>query len=219
MARQTNIFKNLRIIEDEDSNDVNMDRKATKKLREIESLKNKDKKDLTDSEKEKISKEQYWKNILDPVKESIKESIKDTKKRLKKEKERDKIKQRRRREKEIILEEDCKKREEEERKRQKEREERYEEYKRREEEERERREEEEYTRQQEEHIKQKEYYPIELEYKQILKEFCGNLGKTFRKCSLKYHPDRNIGNEELANENQKKLLEIHEKFSRKRPFE
>ena len=91
MARQTNIFKNLRIIEDEDSNDVNMDRKATKKLREIESLKNKEKKDLTDSEKEKISKEQYWKDILDPVKESIKESIKETKKRLKKEKEKERV--------------------------------------------------------------------------------------------------------------------------------
>lgn len=208
MARQTNIFKNLRIIEDEDSNDVNMDRKATKKLREIESLKNKDKKDLTDSEKEKISKEQYWKDILDPVKESMKESIKEAKKRLKKEKEKEKIKERRRREKERILEEEFKKREEEEIKRQKERQQRYEEYKRQEEE-RERREEE----------TNKEYYPIDLEYKQILKEFGGNLGKTFRKCSLKYHPDRNIGNEELANENQKKLLEVHEKYSKKRPLE
>jgi len=215
MARQTNIFKNLRIIEDEDSNDVNIERKATKKLREIESLKNKEKKDLTDSEKEKISKEQYWKDILDPVKESIKESIKDTKKRLKKEKEKEKIKERRRREKERILEE--------ERKRQKERDERFEEYKRqykererREEEERERYEEEEERERQEQYIKQKEYYQIELEYKQNLKEFGGNLGKTFRKCSLKYHPDRNIGNEELANENQKKLLEIHEKYSKKK---
>ena len=39
MSRHTNIFTNLNIIEDDESTNVNIERKATKKLREIESLK------------------------------------------------------------------------------------------------------------------------------------------------------------------------------------
>jgi len=54
---------------------------------------------------------------------------------------------------------------------------------------------------------------IETEYLKQSKKFNGNKDKVFRKLSLKYHPDKNIGNEKLANENQKKLSEIHEKYS------
>jgi hypothetical protein len=91
MARPINIFRGLHIDEEEEPNKINIERKATKKLREIESLKKKDKNDLTDTEKEKISTENYWRDILNPPeKEEYKESLKEKEKRLKKEKERQK---------------------------------------------------------------------------------------------------------------------------------
>ena len=51
-----------------------------------------------------------------------------------------------------------------------------------------------------------------------MKQYNGNKDKVFRICSLKYHPDRNIGNEMKANENQKVLLEIYKNIQNKITF-
>jgi hypothetical protein len=58
-------------------------------------------------------------------------------------------------------------------------------------------------------------HPVEVEYKKKVKEYDGNTDKAFRVCSRKYHPDKNIGNEVEATENQKKLAEVHEGYSKK----
>jgi len=191
MSKYTNTFRVLQSEEEEEcSKQVNMERKATKKLREIESLKKKNIKDLTDSEKEKIASEKVWRDILNPPpKEPPKESIKEQKKRLKKEK-------------------DIRRRKEEAERFKKEREE-YE-YLRKESEKQAKKEAEERRKREEEHERQNN--PIEFEYKKRLQEYDGNTERAFRKCSLKFHPDKNIGNEKVANENQRKLLDIHEKY-------
>jgi len=189
MARHTNIFKNLHIYEDEEIKQINMERKATKKLREIESLNKKSKNDLTDSEKEKISEEKYWKDILNPPpKEPYKASFKQQQQWEKLAKRWEK---------------------EEERKRQKQ-----EELKRLQEEDKRLAEEQKRLVEENEH----KLYPIEYEYKKQLKESNGNTKKAFHKCSLIFHPDKNIGNELVATENQKKLSEIHEKYVFKNSF-
>jgi DnaJ-class molecular chaperone len=51
-----------------------------------------------------------------------------------------------------------------------------------------------------------------------LKECNGDTNKAFRKCSFKYHPDKNINNKN-AKDNQQKLLEIHEIYSKMEIFE
>jgi hypothetical protein len=206
-----NIFINI-YIEDEESTHINMERKANKKMREIAFLKQKD--TLTDSEKEKISRELFWKNILNPPSpEPPNETENDTKKRLKKEKERLKKKEekeRKRREKEKREEEQQRKKKEEKERARREKEKRQEEQQRKKKEEKER------ARREEEHRwnrEDKREDPIETEYKRVLKDCDGNKEKTFRKCSLKYHPDRNKG--ENATQNQQRLLEIHQKYSMK----
>ena len=216
-----NIFKNLQIDEDDEYNDINMARKATKKIREIESLKKKDNIILTESEKDKILKESFWKDILNPVKnEPQKESMNDIKKRLKRERERqkkqDEIERRR-----IIKEEYERVKLEKEENKLKEERNRQEEERNKQEEER-NRQEEERNREKEERKRQKErnrqinkqFISIENEYKKQLIENNGNTKKAFHKCSLKFHPDKNIGNQIIANENQKILSQIHEKYSR-----
>ena len=211
--RGENIFSYLH--NDEPDMDIkdNTERKARKKLKEIDNLKKKDIKDLTDLEKDKIAKEKYWNNILNPEKEEEKRpSKKEEQKRLKKEKEKQKKeeeKKRKRKEKEELERQKQKQREEY----QAEMNKQYEERKRQQEERKE-----EWKKQQEEWKKQQEspkivISEIESEYLSQLKKYNGNKDKAFRNCSLKYHPDKNIGNEKKANENQKKLLEIHEKYS------
>jgi len=82
--RSGNIFTYLE--EEESDLDIkdNTERKAKKKLKEIDILKKKDKNTLTDLEKDKIAKEKYWNNILNPEKEEEKgPSKKEQQKRLK----------------------------------------------------------------------------------------------------------------------------------------
>ena len=232
MARPINTFSGLHIDEEEEPNKINIERKATKKLREIESLKKKDKNDLTNTEKEKISRENYWRDILNPPeKEEYKESLKEKEKRLKKEKERQKKEEEKKRKKE---EKERKKKEKEEKKmqeiyeEQKKKNERYEQRKKNYEEqqkhyEQHKKQHEEWKKQNEQRKKKQEndkdetkilFKEIEAEYKKVLKYYDGNVEKAFRKCSLKYHPDKNPGNEVTATENQKILGEIYEKYSK-----
>lgn len=252
MARHINTYRALQIDEDEETNKINIERKATKKLREIDSLKKKDKNDLTDSEKDKMDKEKYWKDILIPIpKEEYKECTKEEDKVLKRENERQKKEEEKKRqkkdnkkyeeqqkkyreekqkrqedafkkqqeqqtkwreEKQKRQEEKLKKKEEE-RKKQEEEWKKQEEKKKWWEEELKRQEKEDQRKRQEKEENERRFYPIEAEYKKRLKECNGNTDKAFRKCSFKYHPDKNPGNEVVATENQKKLLEIHERYS------
>lgn len=218
MARYINTFRSLHDDGDEESSKINIERKASKKLREIETLKKKDKNDLTDTEKEKIATENYWRDILNPPpKEPIKESIIDFQKRLKKEKERQKKKEQKERlikEKER-REEEKRERDRIEKKRRDDEWEKRQEYQRKcreEERKKKEKEEEEWNRRQEE--KERRFYPIETEFKKVLLNCNGNVDKAFRKCSLKYHPDKNPGNQVTATENQKILGEIYEKYSK-----
>ena len=69
------LSRNFDILNDELENDEptdNIERKAMKKLREIDKLKQYKSSQLTPEQRQKISKENYWKNILNPP--SIKKS-------------------------------------------------------------------------------------------------------------------------------------------------
>lgn len=68
MLIKTNIYDNLEEVFDEKTTN-NVIRKANKKLREIELLKQKS--DLTDEEINKIAKEKFWKSFLPPKKKLI----------------------------------------------------------------------------------------------------------------------------------------------------
>ena len=160
-------------------------------MREIETLKKKDKNDLTDTEKEKIATENYWRDILNPPpKEEYKESLKEKEKRLKKEEG----KKRKQEEKERIKKEKEEKKMREIYEEQKKQNERYEERKKNYEEQQ--KQYEEHKKQHEEWKKQNErekkendektllFKKIETEFKKVLLNCNGNLDKTFRKCSL-----------------------------------
>jgi hypothetical protein len=216
MARIINTYRVLHPEDEEEPNKINIERKATKKLREIESLKKKDKHDLTDSEKEKLATENHWRNILHPPpKEPIKENLLDMQKRLKKEKEKQKKKEQKeqlKKEREKYEEEKREHERREKKRREEEREKREEDKRKWREEQRKKKEKEEEDRRQKEE-NERRFYPIEAEYKKLLKEYDGNTVKAYHKCSLRFHPDKNIGNEVIATENQIKLSEIHEKYS------
>jgi cation transport ATPase len=53
---------------------------------------------------------------------------------------------------------------------------------------------------------------LEIEFRDMLIKTGYNINKTFRVLSKKYHPDRNIGNKEWAETKQKHLLNCKEKF-------
>jgi hypothetical protein len=117
--RVKTIYEHLTVDEEcEDSSTIQLGRKALKKLREIECLKNKP--NLTVEEQAKIITEKFWKNILHPEenKPNDKPSAKQLKKQAEKEKKRkrdqdkkeqDRIKEEEEKEKaRILLEEQTK---------------------------------------------------------------------------------------------------------------
>jgi hypothetical protein len=84
-----NTYEHLNIDDDcGESSTIQLERKALKKLREIEALKKKS--NPTEQEQEKIITEKFWKNILHPEenKPDNKPSAKEIKKQLEKEKKR-----------------------------------------------------------------------------------------------------------------------------------
>jgi len=85
-TRIKNMFKDLAVDELGDPTTAQIDRKAIKKLREIEALKNKP--NPTAEEREKIASEKYWQNILHP--EENKPDNKPTTKVLKKQADKEK---------------------------------------------------------------------------------------------------------------------------------
>ena len=183
-------------------------KKANKKLNEIDKLKKKS--ELTTEEREKISKELYYRNIVDPksiVPEySEKQKQQIEKKRLKKEKEaiREAEKQEReaeKKEREARKEAEKKEREARIEAEKKEREARIEAEK-------------EAKREAEKKaleiiIKLLSQNELKNEWIKTLSENNNNINKAFRLMSLKYHPDKNT-NKIWAEEKQKELNTLKE---------
>jgi len=182
-------------------------RKAAKKMKEIERLKEKGKyHSLTKEECEKLAQEDFWEACL--YEEPSKSNIKEERKRKKEEEKLKKQEVNKKREEEFrrAYEENKKKLEEEHKKRE---EMKKEEERKRLEEERKRKFLEKKT-----HKKiKKDSKGIEDEYKNLLLLHNGNNDKTFRILSLKYHPDKNVGRQIWASEMQKQLGEFREKYS------
>jgi hypothetical protein len=86
-TRIKNIYQSLDIDELGEVSTTQIGRKAIKKLREIEKLKTKS--NPTSEEREKISTEKYWMNILHPP--EVKPSVRDLKKQAEKEKRQKRI--------------------------------------------------------------------------------------------------------------------------------
>jgi len=195
-------------------------RKAEKKLREIDKLKQKSV--HTKEEIEKLKTETYYRRIVNPFYKSEEEKneefisaeckrkeIEELKQRqyarhLEKEKRRQQKNNKEREKKEKEME---KEREKKEKEMEKERAERKKSYS-----EREKREREEKRHRFEFTIKPqiKPVTNLEIEYYSLLKKHENNNDKTFRVLSKKYHPDRNLDNKEWAENQQKQLLEIRE---------
>jgi len=192
-------------------------RKALKKLREIDALKEKTK--YTPEELEKLATETYWKNILDPPNTKSSEEAAERKakqykrheeKESKKEAKRLAEEERMRKQNEARLKRDA---EEMARKKQRQDEytQRYAERQRTEEKTR---------REYEEKMQSElEQYHRETQFKQqYINEFAIAISiykspdRAFRKLSLKYHPDKNPENREHAEKIQKILGEIREQY-------
>jgi len=219
--RNQNIFSNLDDFEDstDDISTQNMQRKAIKKLREIENLKYK--LNLTTEEANKISNEKYWQNILNPTTNdsSHKISNKDIK-RIKKQKRDELLHQERikRQQENENQQQQCENQQQERLKRQQEneieqlrqRENRQKENEKREQD-RKKRQQERQQRQQDREKHQREkllreqsflysqkvlgnFYNLPIAHT-ILNEFISSNKKikknTFHMLSLKYHPDKN----------------------------
>jgi len=175
-------------------------RKAEKKLREIRLLKNKSVR--TFEEEEKIKKEAYYRRILDPSYKTDEEILKEARMFARKQKEMDELKQRQyarhlkkeKAKKERLEKDPCFQRQQQ-----------------RDEDQRKRREDENNQRIENQlRHKDADLFELQTEYITLLKQNSFNNSKTFRLMSLKYHPDKNLGNMEWAENQQKKLLDIRD---------
>jgi hypothetical protein len=181
-------------------------RKAEKKLREIGLLKSKSVRTL--EEEEKIKKEAYYRRILDPSYKTDEEKQEDARIFERKQKEMEELKQRQyvrhlkkeKAKKERLEKDPCFQEWEKHRQRQEEEQRRYTEHQRK-------------HRQHiedERRCKEAELSELQTEYITLLEKHCFNNCKTFRLMSLKYHPDKNLGNREWAEKQQQKLLDIRD---------
>ena len=206
----------------------NARRKAEKKLKEIQTLLKKT--SHTKEELDKLATEQHWKDIIDwfdnPKKtaEKTEETQKTIKNRLKRKREKEK----RERELEEILKrrekeaEEQKRRYEEILKQRRQREKEAEEQKRRHEEDRKqkRQEEEEFRKQQQNRQEEefREHQDLWSEFEALYRQN-NDVNKTFRKLSVKYHPDKNIGKKQSSEAKQKELTNIRDYYSSKYSIE
>jgi hypothetical protein len=178
-------------------------RKAEKKLREIGLLKSKSVRTL--EEEEKIKKEAYYRRILDPSYKTDEEKLKEARMFERKQKEIEEMKQRQyarhlkkeKPKKERLEKDPCFQEWEKQRQQHDE----YE-HNQRQRQQRKQRGEDELRR------KEAELFELQTEYIALLKKHSLNNSKTFRLMSLKYHPDKNLGNREWAENQQKKFSDI-----------
>jgi len=199
---------------------VNISRKAEKKLKEIENLESRPICELNTEELAKLSRKQEWMNILYPkqrqstyiptkreAKKLIEKCKKLERKRIETERKRMETERKAEEEKRRLFEAEEKRRKEEEEKMAK----IVEEERKKHIEQRER------MRKLEQELRNKVAHQnkkvqLETEYVNMLACCNGNNDKTFRKMSLKYHPDRNKSEPELATQNQSYLLDLKEKY-------
>ena len=203
-AKHANAFD---ILEDTEP-EIPSVKKALKKLREIDALKVKGLSNLSAQELEKVSQENHWKSILPGfVQEIAREKLvsvgvlpspkklkrmaekAEHKRRAELEKERKEAERRRREEYE-------REEREAERKRRKRQEDKAKERLKREE-----------KKRKEELMKSPEY-AMDVEFQEMIKKCHGNVDSAFRQLSLKYHPDKNGGKDQM----QKILLDLKEKY-------
>jgi hypothetical protein len=172
-------------------------RKAAKKLKEIERLEEKAKyHSLTREECEKINQKYFWSACFYPEEKKSPEKKKKNKKEEERKRKEEEMKRREKRKKEEELKRKEERKKEEDKK------------------------EEERKRKIIEILAKKTNTKINIEeeYRELLLLHNGNNNKTFRMLSLKYHPDKNVGKLEWANEMQKRLgvcKEIYSKMSEK----
>ena len=195
-------------------------RKAEKKLKEIQTLLKKT--SHTKEELDKLATEQHWKDIIDWIDNPKKtaEKTEETPKMIKNRLKRKREKEKRERELEEILKrrekeaEEQKRRHEEILKQRRQREKEAEEQKCRHQEDRKqkRQEEEEFRKHHREH--QDLWSEFDAVYRQN-----NNVNKTFRKLSVKYHPDKNIGKKQSTEAKQKELTNIRDYYSSKYSIE
>ena len=210
-----NMYEHLDHLDDAVITGTNNERrKAEKKLKEIQILLKKT--SHTKEELDKLATEQHWKDIIDWIDnpKKMEETQKTIKNRLKRKREKEKREReleeiRKRREKEA---EEQKRRHEEIRKQRQQREKEAEEQKRRYQEDRKqkRQEEEEFRKRQEEEFR--EHQELWSEFDAMYRQN-NDVNKTFRKLSVKYHPDKNIGKKQWSESKQQELTNIRDHYS------
>ena len=225
-----NIYEHLDRLDDDVVNDpgTNERRKAEKKLKEIQTLRKKT--SHTKEELNKLATEQQWKDIIDwfdkPKKAAEKTTTKpeETQKTIKNRLKRKREDEKREREIEEILkrqQEEFRKEEyrKQEQKRQQE-EYRKQEQKRQQEEFRKEEFRKQEQKRQEEEFRKEEFRKQHYEHQDLWSEFealfhkNNDVNKTFRKLSMKYHPDKNIGKKQWAEAKQKELTNIRDDYSK-----
>ena len=216
-----NMYEHLDHLDDAVITGTNNERrKAEKKLKEIQTLLKKT--SHTKEELDKLATEQHWKDIIDWIDnpKKMEETQKTIKNRLKRKREKEKREReleeiRKRREKEA---EEQKRRHEEIRKQRQQREKEAEEQKRRYQEDRKqkRQEEEEFRKRQEEEFR--EHQELWSEFDAMYRQN-NDVNKTFRKLSVKYHPDKNIGKKQWSEAKQQELTNIRDHYSSKYSIE
>ena len=210
-----NMYEHLNHLDDDVITGTNNERrKAEKKLKEIQILLKKT--SHTKEELDKLATEQHWKDIIDWIDnpKKMEETQKTIKNRLKRKREKEKREReleeiRKRREKEA---EEQKRRHEEILKQRQQREKEAEEQKRRYQEDRKqkRQEEEEFRKRQEEEFR--EHQELWSEFDAMYRQN-NDVNKTFRKLSVKYHPDKNIGKKQWSEAKQQELTNIRDHYS------
>jgi hypothetical protein len=207
-----NIYEHLDHLDDDVfkcPGSTNERRKAEKKLKEIQALIKKT--SHTKEELDKLATEQHWKDIIDwfdNPKKTAETKPEETQKTIKIRLKRKREKEKRERELEEIL------------KQRQRREKEAEEQKRRHEEYRKQRQEEEFRKQEQKQRQEEKMRKHHYEHQYLWSEFealyrqNNDVNKTFRKLSVKYHPDKNIGKQEWAEAKQKELTNIRDHYSK-----
>ena len=238
MQRKQNIYRHLDITTEDDNieshNTQNEQRKALKKLREINLLDQKE--SLSKEEEKKVQMKGHWERILNPLpsssfyenkqpdeeckqKQQARHLLKEKKRQKEKEKQ-EKINQEREQKEKQKREREQQREKEKQEKIKQEKQEREEQQKREREEQQKREREEQQKRQREEQQKRQQekpkkpsnnLYDLKKEFGELLQQYGGNVNRVFRLLSRKYHPDKNSGTKNSVG-NQQMLSVIRDQY-------